>query len=233
MEEIPPWQGLLGTFWYILSPPGVDGGSCCGTPGGFSSLLPVHSSALGLVQWEVVVAAPSWVQEQGSACGLAGALPCCSAPGRCWEWSHQDCVGGLSRCYLHSTAPGQVYAGDLAAALALPPAQEAAVCSGAGAPDRALWQNPAAEDALHCLVLVAWCFCHCGDCYVPAAPLSAPTAPACMPHSSSRGFSVLWAPSGQHPLSCCLLAAQPPSRGLMCPRKALQHCQIAGDALLG
>lgn len=133
----------------------MDGGSCCGIPGGFSFLLPVHSSALGLVQWEVVVAAPSWIQEQGSACGLAGALACCSAPGRCWGWSHQDCVGGLSRCYLHSTAPGQVYAGDLAAALALPPAQEAAACSGAG-----LLTEPCGRILQQGMLFTAWCLWH-------------------------------------------------------------------------
>lgn len=88
------------------------------------------------------------------------------------------------------------------------------------------------------MLFTAWCLWHGASTTVVTAmslllPSLLPQPLACMPHSSSRGFSVLRAPNGQHPLSCCLLAAQPLSRELMCPRKALQHCQIAEDALLG
>lgn len=82
-------------------------------------------------------------------------------------------------------------------------------------------------DALRSLMLAARRFLCCGDCCVPVAPLSAPTALTCVPRSLSRGFPVL---QGQHPLSCCLPAAQPPSCGLACPRKALRRCRVAGDA---
>lgn len=103
------------------------------------------------------------VQEQGSAWGLAGALARCPLLGTRHVLgmvpSGLRWAGGLTRCCLRSTVPGQADAGELAAAVALPPAQEAA------------------GDALHRLVLVARCFLRCGDCYVPATPLSNSCSP--------------------------------------------------------
>lgn len=146
------------------------------------------------------------IQEQGSASGLAGALCCCSAPGRGWGSSCQGGVGGLTSPRLCSTSSCR----DIAAATASSPAQEAVAGSGAGSPVGFLqWGMP----------FTAWCSCH----GISSAVLTATSlqSPILQPHSSSSGVSLLWALQGQYPLSCL----QPSNRAMGC-RVPKRLCSI-------
>lgn len=189
-------------------------GSCRALPGGLSAFR-------SLLRW-----VGGW--ERGSARGPAGAPSRCSAPGGCWGWSCQDCIGitlGVTQvlpspdssrtgrhwgaCSSHNFAP--------------------AACSGAGA----LGGGPRAArsgDALHRPVLAARCVLRCGDCSVPAAPLHS-RSPRRRAALLEQG--VLGAPGAPGTVPLALLAAQLPSRGLACPRKALRRCWVAGAALPG
>ena len=138
-------------------------------------------------------------------------IACCSAPGK---WSCQDCVEGIYQVLSSLSSSWTV--------------RWWGACSSrdfSSCPEPC--GLPAVQDALHSLVLVARGFLRCGDCCVPAAPLPTRAALACMPCPSSRGFPAL---QGQHASPCCLPAAWPPSHGLACPRKALLHCRMAGEA---